>query len=106
MNHRAKTILKHGGKPPYPLYYYNGVVRKESACGGQSLCEHAPSDRMDSGGACEADRLHYSVNRIRNSAKHNCFCREGRNVEYFTESLYPNERNVESVNTTRTATPD
>ena len=68
--------------------------------------EHAPSDKMDGSGVCKNDRLHCSANRVRNSAKRNCCCREGRKAEYSAESLYPNERNVKSVNTARTATPD
>ena len=29
-----------GAKPPYPLYYGNGAVRGENACGGQEIGEH------------------------------------------------------------------
>ena len=64
------------------------------------------SGKMDGSGACKNDRLHCSANRVRNSAKRNCFCREGRKAEYSAESLYPNERNVKSVNTARAAVPD
>ena len=46
-----------GAKPPYPLYYENGVVREEKLCGGHSLCEHALTDKTIAGVACSFDRL-------------------------------------------------
>lgn len=43
---------KHGGKPPYPLAYdKNGMVRKDSLHGGQSLREHLLTGRPACGGA-------------------------------------------------------
>lgn len=43
---------KHGGKPPYPLAYdKNGMVRKDSLHGGQSLREYVPSGTLAFGGA-------------------------------------------------------
>ena len=37
---RARATVNMGAKPPYPLYYGNGAVRGENACGGQEIGEH------------------------------------------------------------------
>ena len=54
-----------GAKPPYPLYYENGVVREESACGGQRMREHALSGKAILGIVWGNDRFHRPRNRVR-----------------------------------------
>ncbi len=37
-------------------------------CGGQSLCEHALTDKLAANIACNSDRLHHPSNRVLPSA--------------------------------------
>ncbi len=54
---RSRTILNHGGQAPIPLYN-NRIVREESMCEEQRLCEHVFSGKMIAGVVCGADRVH------------------------------------------------
>ena len=54
------------GQAPIPHYYYhNGIVRKESAGGGQRMGEHALSDKPASSGAGGNGIFPIPGNRVR-----------------------------------------
>lgn len=54
-----------GASPHTPsLGIINGIVREESACGGQRLCEHVFSGKLASGAACKNKRFLCSAIRV------------------------------------------
>ena len=62
---RSRTILNHGGQAPIPPLLNNRIVREESMCEEQRLCEHVFSGKMTTNIACGVDRLHCPCNRMR-----------------------------------------
>ena len=70
MGARSRASLNHGGRAPIPplLKYENGIVRRESACGGHSLCEYLLTDKTTFSFACNSDRLHHASHRVLLSA--------------------------------------
>ena len=71
---RSRAFLKHGGGAPIPplLGNRNGVVRGESTCGGQRLCEHLLPGKAIASAAYGTDGLHYSANRVRPPQERAC----------------------------------
>ena len=64
-----------GAKPPYPLYFTNRIVREESVCEEQRLCEHVFSGKMIAGVVCGADRVHNPVIRVGRALRRRCCAR-------------------------------
>ena len=64
-----------GAKPPYPFYFTNRIVREESMCEEQGLCEHVFSGKMIAGGACRAGRFHIPFIRVGRALRGKCCAR-------------------------------
>ena len=64
-----------GAKPPYPLYFTNRIVREESMCEEQGLCEHVFSGKMIAGVVCGTDRVHNPVIRVGRALRRRCCAR-------------------------------
>jgi len=54
-----------GASPRTPsLGYENGIMRKEGACGGHIMGEHALSGKLTFSTACRDDRLLHPIIRV------------------------------------------
>ena len=62
---RSRAILSHGGMAPIPPLYYNErIVREESVCGGQRLCEHVLPGKIADNIARRAGRFRCPIIRV------------------------------------------
>ena len=69
---RSRASLNHGGQAPIPPLLNNRIVRDESMCEEQGLCEHVFSGKMIAGVVCGADRVHNPAIRVGHALRRRC----------------------------------